>query len=558
MKQLNSVTKLILSGLIFLSGCSSLDFTEDNLSTEPMPATLEYVTAFHEELVSIPPPEEKIVVAVYKFRDQSGQYKTSSSATTFSTAVTQGATSMLIKALEDSGWFVPIEREGIANLLNERKIVRSSRIQYESESGESMPELPPLLYAGVLLEGGIVSYDTNFITGGAGLRYFGVGGSGQFRKDRVAIYLRLVSVKNGEILKTVSTTKSILSKEVDFNVYRFVSVEKLFEAETGFSTNEPPSMCVLEAIEKAVFTLVVEGIEEGLWGLKNPQDINSPVIQTYFEERKQRKKMIAFNKKGHLIEVQDVQQEEEPESVLSYLDSTVKELSEDENSGTEIARTSGMEMDEVKSQAIPYTSASEMTEVAKDTDTETVDEHKQSEPSTENINIVTNQFIIKDLGEPGTELIGKPEMVIAGNVEPVKRRDESESNDVVVAAQDTHQAAAQKQKAVISYLHEIAGPPNSQEAKDIGIKFNEVAETMGEKSPVESVAVNTAKKEPKKTTGESQTVVAEKPKSENDKTIFEALRGILGMNREFLTILSTTTPGSSAEDSSEKKNQKAK
>lgn len=308
----------------FLPGCNHGDFTEENFSTEPMRATIGYTSAIHDELVSLPPPEEQIVVAVYKFRDQTGQYKTSASATTFSTAVTQGATSMLSKALEDSGWFIPIEREGLPNLLNERKIIRSSRLQYQSESGQNMPELPPLLYAGVLLEGGIVSYDTNFITSGLGVKYFGVGGSGQLRKDRVTIYLRLVSVKNGQVLKTVSTTKSILSKEVDFGVYRFVSVQKLFEAETGFSTNEPPSMCVLEAIEKAVYTLIIEGIEKGIWSLKNPQDINSPIIQSYFEERKQVEKMIAFDKKGDLVEVKAFE-EQGPGPVLSRLQNTIRE-----------------------------------------------------------------------------------------------------------------------------------------------------------------------------------------------------------------------------------------
>ncbi|OHB74528.1 MAG: hypothetical protein A2Z25_05795 [Planctomycetes bacterium RBG_16_55_9] len=270
-----------------------------------MRATIGYTTAIHDELISLPEPEEKIVVAVYKFRDQTGQYKTSASATTFSTAVTQGATSMLNKALEDSGWFIPIEREGLPNLLNERKIIRSSRLQYQSESGQTIEELPPMLYAGVLLEGGIVSYDTNFITGGLGVKYFGTGGSGEFRKDRITIYLRLVSVKNGQILKTVSTTKSILSKEVDFGVYRFVSVQKLLEAETGYSTNEPPSMCVLEAIEKAVHDLVIEGIQDGLWGLKNPQDINSPMIQSYLEEKNRLEKLVTLDKKGRPVAIVD-------------------------------------------------------------------------------------------------------------------------------------------------------------------------------------------------------------------------------------------------------------
>ena len=290
---------------VVVSGCSD----EIDFSVAPARATIGFVSAAHDEIISLPSPREKIAIAVYRFRDQTGQYKTSGTATTFSTAVTQGATSMLVKALQDSGWFIPIEREGLPNLLNERKIIRSTQLQYQSETGQKLPALPPMMYAGVLVEGGIISYDTNFITGGIGVRYFGIGGSGQLRKDRVTIYLRLVSVKNGQVLKTVSTTKSILSKEVDFNVYRYVKVQRLLETEVGFSTNEPPSMCVLEALEKAVLDLVIEGIQDGLWSLKDPQDINSPMIQSYLQEKRQLEKMVTLDKKGRLVDIADVDKE---------------------------------------------------------------------------------------------------------------------------------------------------------------------------------------------------------------------------------------------------------
>ncbi len=251
------------------------------------PAHLGYVTSVHKDLTSLPQPREKIVAAVYKFRDQTGQYKTSSSGVSWSTAVTQGATSMLLKALEDSKWFTVIEREGLSNLLNERKIIRSSRENYAGQNGDQMPPLPPLLYAGVILEGGIISYETNTVTGGLGAKYFGIGGSTQYRKDEVTIYLRAVSTQTGRVLKTVYTTKSILSMSVDVNVYRYVRFKRLLEVETGFSVNEPPQMCVLEAIEKAVISLVSEGIMEDLWQLDNPQDIRSPVIVQYMKEKDQ-------------------------------------------------------------------------------------------------------------------------------------------------------------------------------------------------------------------------------------------------------------------------------
>ena len=216
---------------------------------------------------------------------------------------------MLIKALDYSGWFVPIEREGLPNLLNERKIVRSTRMQYQAQNNESekLAPLPPLLYAGVILEGGVIGYDTNLLTGGLGARYFGLGGSAQSREDQVTIYLRASSVKNGKILKSVSTTKSILSREVGFGIYRFIRIKRLLEAEAGLSTNEPSSMCILEAIEKAVFDLIIEGIQDGIWTLENPDDINSPLIQNYLEEKEEVERIVTFDKKGNLVKIEDVE-----------------------------------------------------------------------------------------------------------------------------------------------------------------------------------------------------------------------------------------------------------
>ncbi|GAI34229.1 unnamed protein product [marine sediment metagenome] len=120
---------------------------------------------------------------------------------------------MLIKALEDSGWFIPIEREGLPRLLKERELINETRKIYKNNQGESLPPLPPLLYASIILEGGIISYDTNLTTGGFGAKYFGLGGHVEYRRDQITIYLRAVSTTNGKILKSVSTTKTILSKD---------------------------------------------------------------------------------------------------------------------------------------------------------------------------------------------------------------------------------------------------------------------------------------------------------------------------------------------------------
>lgn len=238
-------------------------------------------------LKELPKPKDPIVVGLYKFRDQTGQYKPSENGSNFSTAVTQGATSILIKALEDSKWFVPIERENIGNLLQERNLIRSTRQEYSKDADPNVPQITPLLYAGVLLEGGIISYDTNIITGGFGARYFGTGGAIKYRQDRVTIYLRMVSTANGKILKSVYISKTILSQAIDQSLFKYVSFKRLLEVETGYTTNEPVQMAVTEAIEKAVATLVLEGIKEGIWEADAPKPEIDSLLLKYEEENKE-------------------------------------------------------------------------------------------------------------------------------------------------------------------------------------------------------------------------------------------------------------------------------
>jgi len=236
-------------------------------------------------LLDLPTAAQPVEVAVYNFSDQTGQYKAIESGSTFSTAISQGGTTMLIKALEDSGWFIPIERENLSHLSTERNIIRNTKQEYINNLNPNEPPLPPLLYAGLLLEGGIISYDTNIITGGAGARYFGLGGSAKYRQDRITVYLRAVSTSNGEILKTVYVSKTILSQAIDASFFRFVKFQRLLEAETGVTQNEPIQLAMKDAIEKAVHDLVIEGIQMGLWSSKEGEEVNNQLVADYLAEK---------------------------------------------------------------------------------------------------------------------------------------------------------------------------------------------------------------------------------------------------------------------------------
>lgn len=281
----NFIIKAFLAKSLFLTLFSCGTYFNQPIDFQE--ARLGETTDVTQRLKDFALPKEPLYVGVYKFRDQTGQYKPTENGSSFSTAVTQGATTILIKALEDSKWFVPIERENLGNLLNERKIIRSTRQEYRKNANPNEPQLPPLLYAGIILEGGIISYDSNIVTGGLGARYFGISGSTQYRQDRITIYLRAVSTNSGKILKTVYVSKTILSQAVDASLFKYVKFKRLLEAETGFTKNEPVQLAVTEAIEKAVESLIIEGIEDKLWAPQASEGEIRELVNTYNLEKEE-------------------------------------------------------------------------------------------------------------------------------------------------------------------------------------------------------------------------------------------------------------------------------
>ncbi len=268
------VTIVIIVITTLLSGCATFSppSNQPGLLDRASPLTM---TATHSALRSLPPPKGPITVAVYNIKDQTGQYKPAPS-NSFSTAVMQGATAVLVKALLDSGWFMPLEREGLQNLLTERKIIRAQ--------GKARTEkLTTLTPANLIIEGSIIAYDSNVRTGGAGARYLGVGLSGKYREDQVTINLRAINVKNGRVLHSVTATKKILSKQLDSGAFGYIRFKKLLEMEAGYSYNEPAQLCVIDAIESALIQLIHEGVLAKTWKLQNPDDINAPAFSQFQE-----------------------------------------------------------------------------------------------------------------------------------------------------------------------------------------------------------------------------------------------------------------------------------
>lgn len=270
-----------------LGGCTMLNTADRSLPSTAQQAIIPAKTTTQRMLNDIAPPPRPIAIAVYGFTDQTGQFKPSEVGQTLSRAVSQGGGSILVKALHDAGnrrWFTVVEREQLKNLLSERQIIREMRERYLGESAINADALPSLLFAGVLLEGGVIGYDSNTVTGGAGAAFLGLGARTEYRQDTVTVYLRAVSVRTGEVLASVSSSKTIASRAISASTFKFVAFKELLEAELGITSNEPDQLALQQAIEKAVFGLIMEGIDLKLWAFASP-DAGAEQLDRYHRER---------------------------------------------------------------------------------------------------------------------------------------------------------------------------------------------------------------------------------------------------------------------------------
>ena len=252
-----------------LSGCAIWQKVDQMRNVQPNPPKL-VDNKLQKEFDTLPPPAgRKVSVAVYQFTDKTGQRRQQANVANFSTAVTQGAEVFLIKALQDVGngqWFDVVERTNIDALTKERLIIRQMREAYE---GKDAKPLMPMQFAGIIMEGGIIGYDSGTESGGAAYRFLGIGPSTQYSKDTVTISLRAVSVNTGKVLAAVHVTKIVYSTADSVAVLKFLNNNtQAFEAETGLTINEPGTLAVKATIEAAVVELIKEGERKGVWDYK--------------------------------------------------------------------------------------------------------------------------------------------------------------------------------------------------------------------------------------------------------------------------------------------------
>jgi len=263
---------LIIAMTLLATGCamtpSMVDYSKES-SWKPTVQTAPLVN----ELRDVPELNGPVItIAVYNFLDKTGQRKPASNIANLSSAVSQGSEVWVIKALQEAGngtWFQVVERVGLDNLVKERQLIRSTREQYERTKEKGPTPLKPMLFAGLLLEGGIVGYDSNVAAGGVGARYLGIGAQTEYRIDTVTVVMRIVSVSTGKVLLSVATEKVIASSRSGADVFKFLDMgTKAVEAESGYSVNEPVNYAVRAAIEAGIIEIINQGEKEGLWKFK--------------------------------------------------------------------------------------------------------------------------------------------------------------------------------------------------------------------------------------------------------------------------------------------------
>src|SRR3546814_9125348 len=87
----------VLGGALVLAGCAA---NNPSSWSQAQPTKRTPMTVKLEQL---PLPGDRVAIAVYNFTDQTGQFKPTEGVQTLSRAVTQGATSLLVKALQEAG-----------------------------------------------------------------------------------------------------------------------------------------------------------------------------------------------------------------------------------------------------------------------------------------------------------------------------------------------------------------------------------------------------------------------------------------------------------------------
>ena len=268
--------KVILTviGFFLLFGCS------DSSLESPVKQTAGMSEASGSSiLMSLPPAQHKVNVVLNGFEDKTAQYAQEDNTT----GNRKLGLSMLSRALSDAGnnsWFMLTEHGNSKKPTHGRGNSRGKNGQYAQASEPNASGMNPLLRAGILLDAGIIAHESDARSGGAGAKWLGLRNDSTYRRDKVTVYLRATSIHTAETLLSANTSKTLYSIPLQTGAYRYVSLNHLLKLESGTLSSAPEQLAVKQAIEMAVYSMVIEGAAQKLWGFANTQ-AGAQTIENY-------------------------------------------------------------------------------------------------------------------------------------------------------------------------------------------------------------------------------------------------------------------------------------
>lgn len=203
----------------------------------------------------------KLKMAVGEFPDRTGKVNAVEGA-----KISQGVEYMAITAMSNFSRSIQlVERLNLQTYqfesdLTKKKLIGDNR-QYELSNGKSLNYRPMLSGsvsgADFFITGAITEVNYNIFSGGG---LFGVSGISFGKRTvamNVALDMRIVNMRNLEIVDSISLEKQFIGERTKNGIYRFFG-DELLMFDGGDSRDEPIQRGVRALVERGVSTLVGE------------------------------------------------------------------------------------------------------------------------------------------------------------------------------------------------------------------------------------------------------------------------------------------------------------
>jgi len=203
------------------------------------------------EAKTLPGPKKRIAVSA--FQDKSGEIDR------YGQNVGSGMADMLTTALQKTGKFIVLERNGLDAVKSEQELAKEGSVQSATAA-----RIGQLIGAGYLVTGSVSEFGIKEAKYGAGNleRLLPIGGGAALKMEtaRVALDLRFVDTTSGQVISTEKAVGTKTSRKIAADITQLPSVE--FGKE-GFDSTVI-GQATREAVEKAV-ALVEKHLENAPW-----------------------------------------------------------------------------------------------------------------------------------------------------------------------------------------------------------------------------------------------------------------------------------------------------